>query len=224
MYNDIFDAYHPSCPILFKEWKMEWHGHDKMEVTDDHKAHKWLPSCPIHVMPSIHPMDRLGWDCRRQTNSLNIRPSNNHLPSPPINFYVYFNAICWKLAQIWIPNLIFNNSLNDAYVEGDVLSSVRVQRQSPPIVNSISELEEKYLYRGTQNPFVFTRYRFNIIMKKMIFHCVSKSFWHIHPLLFQKNSELMITTPNFNQFLLRYLLQGRTIQPWTIIFFCFVYY
>jgi hypothetical protein len=75
---------------------------------------------------------------------------------------LYSKEVSTILVQIWIPNLIFNNSIADAYVEGDVLSSVRVLRKSHPIVNSISDLEEKYLYKGSENSFIYTRHTFFI--------------------------------------------------------------
>jgi hypothetical protein len=42
--------------------------------------------------------------------------------------------------RIWIPRLIFNNSVSDAFVESDDLSSIRVERRSQPTINAISDL------------------------------------------------------------------------------------
>jgi len=67
--------------------------------------------------------------------------------------------------EIWIPNLVFENSQGDSYIAIDALSSLRIQRLENPEVSTDENLQENELYDGTLNNLIFSRYY------KMSFQC-----------------------------------------------------
>ena len=59
--------------------------------------------------------------------------------------------------NLWIPNLIFENSVVDAYVKNDPLSSIEILKIGLPQRNSNHELFENYIYSGKTNPLIYSR-------------------------------------------------------------------
>lgn len=60
-------------------------------------------------------------------------------------------------SKIWLPHLIFSNSIKDAHIEFDKLSSVTVRREGTSVPNPTEELFENELYRGMENPLIYKR-------------------------------------------------------------------
>jgi hypothetical protein len=61
-------------------------------------------------------------------------------------------------AGLWIPQLIFSNSLPEVHIENDAYSYLMVKQESAPRLDKISNLEENELFDGSKNPFIFKRY------------------------------------------------------------------
>jgi hypothetical protein len=62
-----------------------------------------------------------------------------------------------KRQDIWIPKLRFGNSHTDVTIENDEFASVTISLEGNPILNSMSNLKENQLYKGSENPFVYER-------------------------------------------------------------------
>ena len=62
-----------------------------------------------------------------------------------------------KRKEIWIPKLRFGNSHTDVTIENDEFASVMILLESNPTLNSVSNLKENQLYKGSENPFVYER-------------------------------------------------------------------
>ena len=60
--------------------------------------------------------------------------------------------------DIWIPRLVFANSLPEFHIENDHNSIVMVQKEGAPIVHENTDLQENEYYSGSNNPFVYERY------------------------------------------------------------------
>ena len=58
---------------------------------------------------------------------------------------------------IWIPQLIFDNTVLDIYIDNDALSSVEILKNGPPTRNPQHELLENYLYSGDTSPLIYSR-------------------------------------------------------------------
>ena len=59
--------------------------------------------------------------------------------------------------NIWIPNLVFENNANDAYIKNDALSSINVKMEGDPELKQTLDLLENEEFNGMFNPFVFSR-------------------------------------------------------------------
>ncbi len=58
---------------------------------------------------------------------------------------------------IWIPRLVFSNSLLEIRISNDDFSSLEVLRLGSPHLNSPSELHKNEIFDGAENPLVYTR-------------------------------------------------------------------
>ena len=96
--------------------------------------------------------------------------------------------------EIWIPRLVFCNSLSEIRISNDDFSSLEVLRLGRPHLNSPIELQKNELFDGAENPLVYTRvyslelqcnfelkwYPFDyqecfiLVSRKLFFFCV---FW-----------------------------------------------
>lgn len=59
--------------------------------------------------------------------------------------------------DIWIPKLMFGNSLVETQIKNDGFSFIEVLREGNPTVNSPNELNANEMYDGAENPFVYKR-------------------------------------------------------------------
>jgi len=59
---------------------------------------------------------------------------------------------------IWIPQLVFANSLPEFHIENDPNSILMVRKEGSPILNEFSDLQENEFYSGSNNPFVYERF------------------------------------------------------------------
>jgi len=59
--------------------------------------------------------------------------------------------------NIWIPRLVFCNSLSEIRISNDDFSSLEVLRLGSAHLNSPTELDKNELFYGAENPLVFTR-------------------------------------------------------------------
>jgi hypothetical protein len=59
--------------------------------------------------------------------------------------------------MIWIPQLIFRNSLEDINIVNDAFSTLLVDKESSAVLNSKKELQENEVFEGGFNPFVYQR-------------------------------------------------------------------
>ena len=60
--------------------------------------------------------------------------------------------------QIWIPNLVFANSVTNAFVQEDILSTVWIKNQNEsPTIALNSDLQKNEEYKGALNPLIFER-------------------------------------------------------------------
>ena len=66
--------------------------------------------------------------------------------------------------MIWIPQLIFRNSLEDVNIVNDAFSSLLVDKESSGILNSKKEIQENEVYEGEFNPFVYQRI-YDLVLK-----------------------------------------------------------
>ena len=57
--------------------------------------------------------------------------------------------------QIWIPQLIFTNSLNYETLYIDQRSSITILRIADPYQPPLDEIQENYLYTGLDNPLLY---------------------------------------------------------------------
>ncbi len=63
------------------------------------------------------------------------------------------------LCQVWIPGLVFSNSVGDVQIVNDDFAYLMVRReQVEPAVLTSEALNEDQFFSGSQNPFVLTRY------------------------------------------------------------------
>jgi len=59
--------------------------------------------------------------------------------------------------QIWIPSLVFGNSVKDAFIRVDELSALIVKQQHKPHTILNYDLNENDIYVGSMNPLIFER-------------------------------------------------------------------
>ena len=59
--------------------------------------------------------------------------------------------------NIWIPKLIFDNTVIDVCIANDDFSSLQIMKNGPPSRNPHHELLENYLYSGDTNPLIYSR-------------------------------------------------------------------
>jgi len=82
------------------------------------------------------------------------RVNFNNLKLSKENYNFFANS---DLSNVWLPRLIFLNSMDENSLKFDDLSSVIVQRKGPRTLNSYSELQENEIFDGENNPFVYNR-------------------------------------------------------------------
>jgi hypothetical protein len=63
----------------------------------------------------------------------------------------------YDLYSLWLPRMIFGNSVNEASLLFDDLSSVISKRKGSPTLNSANEIQETESFEGESNPFVYNR-------------------------------------------------------------------
>jgi hypothetical protein len=72
------------------------------------------------------------------------------------------------LCQVWIPELVFSNSVGDVQIVNDNFAYLMVRReQVEPAVLTSEALNEDQFFSGSQNPFVLTRYLLQTFSLKM---------------------------------------------------------
>lgn len=59
--------------------------------------------------------------------------------------------------SIWIPNLVFENNADDAYIKNDALSSINVKMEGEPELKQTMDLLENEEFNGMFNPLIFAR-------------------------------------------------------------------
>lgn len=59
--------------------------------------------------------------------------------------------------NIWIPNLVFENNADDAYIKNDALSSINVKMEGEPELKQTLDLLENEEFKGMFNPLIFAR-------------------------------------------------------------------
>lgn len=59
--------------------------------------------------------------------------------------------------KIWLPGLIFGNSIIETNLKYDDFSTVFVSRKGNPAPNSMTELYENEIFKGEENPLVYKR-------------------------------------------------------------------
>jgi hypothetical protein len=59
--------------------------------------------------------------------------------------------------DIWIPRVMFGNSLVETQIKNDGFSFIQVLREGEPTVNSPNKLNANEMYAGAENPFVYKR-------------------------------------------------------------------
>ena len=67
--------------------------------------------------------------------------------------------------HIWLPQLIFANSLDLKFIENDGISSLTIQQIGKHFHNSIGEINEETLFTGMENPLIYRN------TYEMQFHC-----------------------------------------------------
>ncbi len=77
----------------------------------------------------------------------------------------YFSLGLEEISRIWIPQLIFTNSLDQAVMYLDLSSSLTVQREGEFYLPPSNELAENYNYYGTENPLLYND------TYELTFHC-----------------------------------------------------
>jgi hypothetical protein len=63
----------------------------------------------------------------------------------------------FDLYSLWLPRLIFANSVTDAFLKFDGLSSVISKKKGPSTFNSAEEIQENEIFDGDSNPLVYNR-------------------------------------------------------------------
>jgi hypothetical protein len=58
---------------------------------------------------------------------------------------------------LWLPRIIFANSVDEASLLFDDLSSMISKRKGPPTLNSHEEIQENECFDGERNPLVYNR-------------------------------------------------------------------
>ena len=59
--------------------------------------------------------------------------------------------------QVWIPQLVFTNSVEDKQIENDDFAYLMVKRMKPAMVKDIEIVNEDEYFTGCSNPLVLTR-------------------------------------------------------------------
>ena len=59
--------------------------------------------------------------------------------------------------KLWIPSLVFGNSVTDAVIKNDQLSALIVKQQHKPKTVLESDLIENDIFIGSLNPLIFER-------------------------------------------------------------------
>jgi hypothetical protein len=82
------------------------------------------------------------------------------------------------LCQVWIPELVFSNSVGDVQIVNDDFAYLMVRReQVEPAVLTSEALNEDQFFSGSQNPFVLTRYLLQTFPKKNILFQFTYFLW-----------------------------------------------
>ena len=58
---------------------------------------------------------------------------------------------------VWIPNLVFENSIKESHIKNDEFAVIRIHQMSEGVLSWNDELQENLEYNGTSNNLVFTR-------------------------------------------------------------------
>lgn len=96
---------------------------------------------PIKLCGKIY--TRFDW----RVNFKNLKSSKenvNHLSSADMEI-------------IWLPVLIFSNSIEETVLKFDKFCAVIVQKMGQPVQNSQLEIYENEIFYGENNPFVYNR-------------------------------------------------------------------
>ena len=64
-----------------------------------------------------------------------------------------------------IPNLVFDNSLDDDFIQIDSLLSLKIRQKGKATSYINSQLQENEIYSGNENPLILSR------IYELIFHC-----------------------------------------------------
>ena len=70
-----------------------------------------------------------------------------------------------EINQIWIPQLVFTNSLEQTVFFIDASSSLTIQREGDPYLPSSDGLAENFYYNGYENPLLYND------TYELTFHC-----------------------------------------------------
>ena len=85
-----------------------------------------------------------------------------------------------EMERIWKPKMIFTNSVEEASLVYDAMSSIFVQRQGESSPNPLSEIHENEIFTGIQEPAFKTNF---FARNSPVGKCVDFSnagrFWHI---------------------------------------------
>ena len=87
----------------------------------------------------------------------------NHMYVTP-QIYGYFLGL-EEIDQIWIPQLIFTNSLEQTFLFVDGSSSLTIQREGDPYFPPSDDLAENLYYYGSENPLLYND------SYELTFHC-----------------------------------------------------
>ncbi len=60
-----------------------------------------------------------------------------------------------SINKIWIPQLIFSNTLDLSSIKVDLYSSLTIQRQGEPSLLPPADLTENYIFKGSENPLMY---------------------------------------------------------------------
>jgi len=66
--------------------------------------------------------------------------------------------------EIWIPSLVFDNSVDEKHVKNDEFSSIAVPRNAHGIQKINEFLQENMEYKGSENDIIYSRtYKMNLV-------------------------------------------------------------
>ena len=99
-------------------------------------------------------------DCKKSCRDCLLESCQN------FNLNLFLNFTGYDLIdKIWIPNLIFSNSLTCETIYIDQSSSLTIERKTDPYLPPIDGFKENYLYSGSENPLLYND------TYELTFHC-----------------------------------------------------